>query len=78
MDNKKEKILEIISKYVKVDKNNIDLNAKFKEDLHLDSIDLFQIIMEIEEDFNIKLETEDLMKIKTIGDALNKTSKYIK
>lgn len=74
----KDKILEIISKFTKVDKESLNDGLRFKEDLHLDSIDLFQIIMEIEENFNIKLETEDLMQIKTIGNAFDKINKYIK
>ena len=71
----KDKILEIISKFTKVGKESLNDGLRFKEDLHLDSIDLFQIIMEIEENFNIKLETEDLMQIKTIGNAFDKINK---
>ena len=80
MENMMEKdnILEIISKFAKVDKISLSDNIRFKEDLHLDSIDLFQIIVEIEEKYNIKLETEDLMEIKTIGNALDKVAKYKK
>ena len=69
MDTKK--IKEIIAKHTKLDENNLDLNADFKNDLHLDSIDLFQIIMEAEEAYNIKLDNDQLMKIKTIGDAIS-------
>lgn len=69
MDTKK--IKEIIAKHTKLDESNLDLNADFKNDLHLDSIDLFQIIMEAEEAYNIKLDNDQLMKIKTIGDAIS-------
>ena len=65
------KIKEIIAKHTKLDVNNLDLNADFKKDLHLDSIDLFQVIMEAEETYNIKLDNDQLMKIKTIGDAIS-------
>lgn len=63
---------EIIAKHVKLDVKNLDLNLDFKKDLHIDSIDLFQIVMEIEETYKIKIDNDDLLKIKTIGDALSK------
>ena len=69
-----EKVKEIIAKHAKIDVNNMNLNTDFKKDLHLDSIDLFQIIMEVESTFNIKIENEKLLDIKTIQDALNKIS----
>lgn len=70
MDSNRAK--EIIAKHVKLDAKNLDLNLDFKKDLHIDSIDLFQIVMEIEENYKIKIDNDDLLKIKTIGDALSK------
>lgn len=67
-----EKVKEIIAKHAHLDKNTMDLNAEFKNDLHLDSIDLFQMIMEIEDTFNIKIENDQLLDIITINDALTK------
>lgn len=67
-----EKVKEIIAKHAHLDKNNLNLNADFKKDLHLDSIDLFQMIMEIEDAFNIKIDNDQLLDIATINDALNK------
>lgn len=69
MDTKK--IKEIIAKHIKADPETLNLNADFKNDLHLDSIDLFQVIMEAEEAYNIKLDNDQLIKIKTIGDAID-------
>lgn len=69
MDTKK--IKDIIAKHINVESDNLNLNADFKNDLHLDSIDLFQIIMEAEEAYNIKLDNNQLLNIKTIGDAIN-------
>ena len=65
------KLKEIIAKYAKTEVEKLDLNADFKNDLHLDSIDLFQLIMEAEETFKIKIENSQLLKIKTINDAIN-------
>ena len=64
-------IKEIIAKYTKIDVDKLDLNANFKTDLHLDSIDLFQIIMEVEEALHIKIDNDKLVNIKTIKDALD-------
>ena len=66
-----DKLKEIIAKFAKIDVNKLDLNADFKNDLHLDSIDLFQMVMEAEETFNIKIDNEQLLKIKTVNDAIN-------
>lgn len=66
-----DKLKEIIAKYAKTDVNKLDMNADFKNDLHLDSIDLFQMIMEAEETFNIKIDNEQLLKIKTVNDAIS-------
>ena len=65
------KLKEIIAKYAKTEVEKLDLNADFKNDLHLDSIDLFQMIMEAEDTFKIKIENSQLLKIKTINDAIN-------
>lgn len=70
MDSKN--IIEIISKHVKVDPEKLDFSLRFKEDLHLDSIDLFQIIMEIEETCKIKIKDSDLLDIHTVKDAIDK------
>ena len=65
-------IKEIIAKYAKLNLNDIKDDLNFKKDLHLDSIDLFQIIMEVEEKFNVKLEDSELLDIHTVKDALDK------
>ena len=66
-----QKIKELIARHVKVDADKLDLNADFKKDLHLDSIDLFQMVMEAEDTFNIKVDNDKLINIKTIQDALD-------
>ena len=66
-----DQLKEIIAKFAKMDVKDLDLNADFKNDLHLDSIDLFQMVMEAEETFNIKIDNEKLLKIKTIKDAID-------
>lgn len=70
MDTKKAK--DIIAKFAKTDVENIKTETDFKNDLHVDSIDLLQMVIEIEEAYNIKIENDELLKIKTVGDALSK------
>ena len=64
-------VKEIIAKHAKVDADKLDLNADFKNDLHFDSIDLFQVIVEVEEALHIKIDNDKLINIKTIKDALD-------
>lgn len=66
-----KKVKEIIAKHAKVDVDKLNLDADFKNDLHFDSIDLFQVIMEVEETFNIKIDNDKLLNIKTVKDALD-------
>lgn len=63
-----EKIKEIISAQLDRDVSEITLETSFKEDLEADSLDLFQIINNIEDEFNIKIE--DAEDINTVADAV--------
>ena len=64
-----EKLQEIIAGVLNVDINEITPETTFKEDLGADSLDVFQIIMELEDTFGISIENEDAEKIVTVGDA---------
>lgn len=63
-----EKIKEVVSNQLGVDEDSITLKTTFAEDLGADSLDLFQIIMDLEEEFNIKIE--EVEKIKSVEDAV--------
>lgn len=67
-----EKIKEIISKVKDIDINTIKEETRFVDDLHCDSIELFQIIMGIEELYGFQIKNEDLENIKTVKDAIEK------
>ncbi|MCR5108430.1 MAG: acyl carrier protein [Lachnospiraceae bacterium] len=64
-----EKIQKIISEVLNVDVNEVTPETKFVDDLGADSLDIFQIIMGIEEEFDIEINTDDAEKIVTVGDA---------
>lgn len=70
MDNEKQKVLEVVAEQLGVDIEGLTENTSFKDDLNADSLDLFQIIMSLEEEFGIEIKNEDAEKILTIGDAL--------
>lgn len=64
-----EKIKEIIADSLGADVNTLTAATSFKEDLGADSLDLFEMVMALEEEFDVEIPTEDLEGIKTIGDV---------
>lgn len=64
-----EKIKEIVVDQLGVNDEDVKLETNFLEDLDADSLDLFQVIMEIEDAFNVKVE--DVENIKTVADAVS-------
>lgn len=63
-----EKIRGIVADQLGIEEENITLETRFIEDLNADSLDLFKVIMELEDEFNVKVE--DVENIKTVGDAV--------
>ncbi|NLG02957.1 MAG: acyl carrier protein [Clostridia bacterium] len=66
-----EKLKKIIAEVLNVDADEITMETTFTDDLGADSLDVFQIIMGIEEAFDIEIATEDAEKIVSVGDAVN-------
>lgn len=64
-----EKLQNIISEVLNVESEEITMNTTFVDDLGADSLDIFQIVMGIEEEFGIEIPTEAAEKIVTVGDA---------
>lgn len=65
-----EKLKEIIIDVLNVSEEDITTETTFVDDLGADSLDVFQIIMGIEEAFDIEIDNEDAEKIVTVGDAV--------
>lgn len=65
-----EKLQKIIAEVLNVDEDEITMETTFVDDLGADSLDVFQIIMGIEEEFDIEIATEDAERIATVGDAV--------
>lgn len=68
-----EKVVSIVSEQLNVAKNDIKLESKFVDDLKADSLDVVELVMEFEEEFEVTIPDEDYEKIQTVGDAV----KYI-
>jgi acyl carrier protein len=69
-----EKVSEIISKQLDIDKDTITAESRLIEDLKADSLDVVELIMDLEQEFGIEIPDEELPKIRTVGDIVG----YIK
>ena len=72
-----EKLQEIIADVLNVNTEDVTMETTFVDDLGADSLDVFQIIMGIEETFDIEIENEDAEKIVTVGDAVEQIKNAI-
>jgi acyl carrier protein len=66
-----EKLQQIIQDRLDVEKDQIVPGASFVEDLGADSLDIVELIMGIEEEFDIEIPDEDAEKLTTVGEAIN-------
>ena len=69
-----EKIREIIADQLNVDADSITAESRFKEDLEADSLDLFELVMALEDEYSVEIPAEDLQNLATVGDVM----KYLK
>ena len=65
-----EKLKKVIADVLNVDPDEIGMDSTFVDDLGADSLDVFQIIMGIEEEFDIEIPNEEAEKIVSVGDAV--------
>lgn len=72
-----EMLRKIVSEVLNVDPREITPETTFADDLGADSLDLLQIVMGMEEAFNVKLDEEELTDIVTVADAVSKIRECI-
>lgn len=72
-----EKLRDIIVEVLNVDETEVTMESTFIDDLGTDSLDVFQIIMGIEEEFDIEIPNEEAEKIVTVGDAVEQIKKAV-
>lgn len=62
-----EKIAALLNEKLDIDTADVTLEASFKDDLEIDSLDLFDLVMSIEEEFGFEIPSEELEKLTTVG-----------
>lgn len=72
-----EKLQKIIAEVLSIDADSITEDMTFADDLGADSLDVFQIIDGIEEEFEIEIPTEEAEKIATVGDAVEQIKQAV-
>ncbi|MBO9130191.1 acyl carrier protein [Bacillus sp. 165] len=66
-----ERVTKIIVDRLGVDETEVTPSANFKEDLGADSLDVVELVMQLEDEFEMEISDEDAEKIATVGDAVN-------
>ena len=66
-----ERVTKIIVDRLGVEESQVNLEASFKEDLGADSLDVVELVMELEDEFDMEISDDDAEKIATVGDAVN-------
>jgi acyl carrier protein len=73
-----EKIRQIIAEQLGVDENEITPSSSFVDDLGADSLDTVELVMALEEGFNLEIPDDDAEKIRTVQDAMDYIDKHAK
>ncbi|MDD7771096.1 acyl carrier protein [Suipraeoptans intestinalis] len=65
-----EQVRKLVAENLGVEEGSITLESSFKKDLGADSLDLFEMVMALEEEYGIEIPTEDLEQMDTVGDVM--------
>ena len=66
-----EKMKEIIAEQLSVEAHSVTEASSFKEDLGADSLDLFELVMALEDEYSVEIPAEDLEQLTTVGEVMN-------
>ena len=69
-----EEIKTIVAENLGVEEDSITMESSFKDDLGADSLDLFELVMALEDEYSVEIPAEDLQNLATVGDVM----KYLK
>jgi len=65
------KVRDHLATELEIDPEKIELGTRFREDLDADSLDLYELLMELEDGYGIRVPEQDAARIKTVGDAVD-------
>ena len=71
MDNILEKVIDIVAEELAVDRDEVTEDSSFIEDLGADSLDVVELVMAFEEEFDVEIPDEDAEDIRTVDDAVS-------
>ena len=71
-----EKVIQIVSEQMSVDKGEINRDTSFVNDLNADSLDTVELVMELEDEFDMTIPDEEAEKLKTVGEAITYIQKH--
>ena len=66
-----DKIKEIVAEALDADVETLTAETSFKEDLNADSLDLFELVMALEDEYSVEIPAEDLQQMATVADVMN-------
>ena len=66
-----EKMREIIAEQINCEEESIQLETSFKEDLGADSLDLFELVMALEDEYSVDIPSEELQELTTVGAVID-------
>lgn len=73
-----DKIKKVIAEHLDMDESEIKIESTFADDLGIDSLDIFEIVMELEDEFDMEIPTEDLEDMKKVKDLVTYINSKIK
>jgi acyl carrier protein len=65
-----DKVIKLVSEATKMDAANISLNTSFVDDLNLDSLDMVELMMKMEDEFGVEIPEDETENLKSIGDVV--------
>lgn len=65
------RVIEIVCEHLAVNKETVERKTSFQEDIGADSLDIVELVMELEEEFDIQIPDTEAEKIKTVGEAID-------
>lgn len=71
-----DKVMQIVAEQMNVDKSEIKRETSFVNDLNADSLDTVELVMELEDEFDLTIPDEEAEKLKTVGEAIDYIKKH--